>query len=377
MRLAKALGAVAMVAALAAPSPAAAARAAAAPVDFAAMAFATPAAGWVAGPGFVWHTEDGGRAWTVQYRGKADLVGVAAVSGTVAYAWGGSTVLRTTDGGHVWRALRLPMPLGSPTAVLSVSAVGPAMAYMALGSTVVGAGATYVTRDGGRAWTVLPAPFPFGQVAFTSATDGWAVTRPADAVHAVYRTADGGRKWTPSFALPPSPWPGVDGARLFAAGATDAYLLLSGGSGMSQTSYSIYHTADGTHWRPVVAVPTAGAGPAPGNPRGVSTGPMVPGGLGSSPGPLAVIHGGVVAAGECRACNDPTTDVVRSDTAGRTWSAPVRIEGSDGLPTFSDLSFPTPTVGYLAVPGYYGPNASAIFVTHDGGHAWTAVWRSR
>jgi len=377
MRVARALAVAVMLGALAvAPATAAAGAATAAPVDFAAVAFATPADGWVVGPGFIWRTYDAGHAWKGQYRGAADLTGVDAVSPATAYAWGGATVLRTTDGGRAWRLLRLPRLFGGQEAVLSVSAAGRATAYVAVGSTVVGAGAAYVTRDGGRTWTSLRIPFPFAQLAFTSPADGWAVTRPTDAVHAVYRTADGGRTWTRSFTLPAAPAPGAVGAQLFVDGPTDAYLLLSGGSGMSQTSYALYHTADGTHWHPVVAVATAGAGPAPGNPQGVSTGPMVPGGLGSSPGPVAVTRGVVYAAGECRACDNPTTDVVRSDDAGHTWTAPVRIEGSDGLPTLSDLSFATPTVGYLAVPGY-ARQTSAIFATHDGGRTWTAVWRSR
>lgn len=357
-----------------APAMAGAPGARAALPDLAAISFATPDVGWAVGPGLIWRTNDGARTWRVQYTGRADLYGVDAVSPSVAYAWGGRALWRTVDGGRIWHPLRVPGAPGPHMAVLSLSAAGRRVAYVALGSTVVTAASAFVTRDGGRTWTSLRIPLPLGQLAFTSPSDGWAVTRlGAD----VYRTVDGGRKWSRSFAapgptFPPAPLSGV----LATAGRHGAYLLLIGASGMTQTSYSVYHTANGAHWTPVVAVSTAGAGPAPGNPHGVSSGPVVPGGLGLSPGPIAATGGVAVLVGVCRACDDPTADVVRSTDGGHIWSRPVRLALSEGMPTFADLSLASPQVGYLAVPPYFPNGRTAVFATRDGGRTWRIVWRS-
>jgi photosystem II stability/assembly factor-like uncharacterized protein len=342
--------------------------------DLTAIAFATPEVGWAVGPGLIWRSDNGGRTWRAEYAGRADLTGVDAVSPAVAYAWGGAALWRTDDGGRVWQGLRVPNGPSYDAAVLSLSAAGASVAYVAVGSTVATAAATFVSHNGGGTWARVRTPLPFGQLAFTSASDGWAVTRlGAD----VYRTVDGGRTWTRSFTGPVPTPPGTPlSGVLTSAGPTGAYLLLIGGSGMSQTSYSVYHTTDGAQWDPVVAVSTAGAGPAPGNPHGVATGPHTPGyGLGSSPGPIAASGGVALLVGVCRACDNPTTDVVRSTDGGHTWSAPVRLADTEGMPTFSDLSLPSPQVGYLAVPGFAGQPA-VIFATRDGGRTWRLVWRS-
>lgn len=371
-RYAGLVAAVAFAGALASDA-AIAARVPPTPPDLAAIAFASPTVGWAVGPGLIWRTGDGGRIWHAQYKGKVDLSGLDAVSTAVAYAWGGDRLWRTGDGGRVWQALRMPLTGNPNLSVLSLSAVGPHIVYTVVGSTVVTASGAYVSRNGGGTWAPLRTPFTCGQIAFASATDGWAITRlGAD----VYRTTDGGRTWSRSFTAPvPVSGPSF-GAAITAEGRYRALLLLLGSGGMTQESYSVYHTGDALHWTPVIAVPTAGGGPAPGNPRGVSTGPMIPGGMGSSPGPLASVAGLAVLVGVCQACTGPTADVVRSTDAGRTWGRPIRLTDSEGWPTLADLSLPSPRVGYLAVPGIPG-RRTAVFATHNGGRTWRIVWRSK
>lgn len=98
--------------------------------------------------------------------------------------------------------------------------------------------------------------------------------------------------------------------------------------------------------------------------------------MGSSPGPLAVLPGGTAyLVGECRACSGTTSDVVKTRDGGLTWTHPVLVKGANGLPTLSDLSFPTGSTGWLSVPGGYGYRG-AIYVTHDGGRQRKAAWPS-
>lgn len=329
--------------------------------DFAAISFATARSGWVAGPGLIWHTGDAGRTWLAQYAGRLRIEGLQALSTRVVDAWSPTTLLASYNGGASWQ-IRF-RPKGT---ILDVSALSQRALYVATSSGL------YVTQNGGASWARVPSRMHLVQVVFSSPSQGWGLT----ATGRVVRTEDGGRTWTVSFALPGGPSQGLSAAqdRLAAAGPDDAWVLYSGGSGMNQTSYSVYHTADGKHWRGVVAVPTAGAGPAPGNPAHASSGPEIPGGMGSSPGPLAVLPDGTAyLVGECRACTGTTSDVVRTRDGGLGWTHPVLVKGASGFPTMSDLSFPTRNTGWLAVPGGYAYRGK-IYVTHDGGRRWDAVW---
>ena len=333
--------------------------------DFTAISFATAGTGWVAGPGWVWHTGDGGRTWEAQYAGRVQIQGLQAVNPRVVYAWSSTTLLASENGGASWK-----VSYRAQGTILDVSAVSPLVAYVATLSGL------HVTRNGGASWVEVPTRTPLAQVAFTSPSQGWGLTRTGRVV----RTENGGRTWSVSFALrdwqPGTGDGGVDvGDRLAASSAIDAWVLYSGGSGMNQTSYAVYHTSDGgKNWRAAVAVPTAGAGPAPGNPVHAPSGPEIPGGMGSSPGPLAVLPGGTAyLVGECRACVDPTVDITKTVNGGVTWTQPLLLTGTNGLPTLSDLSFPTAETGWMAVPRSYDSRGT-ILVTHDGGQRWKAVW---
>ncbi|MFP3381869.1 hypothetical protein SB767_36740, partial [Bacillus sp. SIMBA_069] len=54
----------------------------------------------------------------------------------------------------------------------------------------------------------------------------------------------------------------VNGVLIRSAGPQDAWIECIGDTGMTQTSYSLFHTADGgKSWQTVIAKSTAGAGP--------------------------------------------------------------------------------------------------------------------
>lgn len=74
----------------------------------------------------------------------------------------------------------------------------------------------------------------------------------------------------------------LTGSVIRSAGANDAWIELIGESGMTQTSYSLFHTKDGGKtWQTVLANSTAGGGPAPGIAAGDTAGPK---NTGSKPG---------------------------------------------------------------------------------------------
>lgn len=78
----------------------------------------------------------------------------------------------------------------------------------------------------------------------------------------VKRTVDGGVAWRTVMSRETVSPLSVTVIR--SAGQDDAWVELIGDSGMSQTSYSLFHTTDGgDNWITVLANSTADGGPAP------------------------------------------------------------------------------------------------------------------
>jgi hypothetical protein len=122
--------------------------------------------------------------------------------------------------------------------------------------TSLSVGYLYVSNDEGGHWHRLPEQPPHaGQIAFTSARDGWLAEEGPEP--ALYRTRDGGRSWT-EVDLPRAPW---------LAKARADYLpprLEADGHGILAATYDnfekpaytfLYETSDfGRHWRPATKV---------------------------------------------------------------------------------------------------------------------------
>ena len=70
--------------------------------SLAAVAFPTAANGWAAGKGAIIATTDGGRTWTEQYRGRADIRALDFTDDRDGWALSAASLLRTTDGGATW-----------------------------------------------------------------------------------------------------------------------------------------------------------------------------------------------------------------------------------------------------------------------------------
>jgi photosystem II stability/assembly factor-like uncharacterized protein len=184
------------------------------------LAFADARHGWgVSAHGrALYATSDAGRSWQkvalrppAAYAGQAVTVGVprsfARGRGVVPVRYRASrgkaqhvVVYVTNDRGATWSARPAPPNVdvspqtwGFPQA-LPFSAANP-RDWVLFGGSAIDA-----TRDGGRTWTAVrpryaPPPHGVWDVAFLSASTGWAVFESRNGAPALVETTDGGRNW--------------------------------------------------------------------------------------------------------------------------------------------------------------------------------------
>ncbi|MCD1258620.1 hypothetical protein B5M42_007210 [Paenibacillus athensensis] len=315
-----------------------------------AVRLASASSGWIGGDGWIARTDNGGKSWKQQYKGGEAIAQIFALNDKMAWAVTGSKqLLATTDGGQTWKLA------GSVPNNGFLHFVSAKEAFMA----------NATTKDGGRTWTTLQTPANLvGDPYFHDAANGWAVTQ-TEGAGKVERTTDGGRTWTAvmnrKLAAP------LNGALIRSAGASDAWVEWIGDSGMTQTSYSLFHTADGGgKWQTVLANSSAGGGPAPGFPLEYNDGPK---NEGSRPGPLYVVDRQTAfMGGSCPACDKPNTIGWTKD-AGRTW-----VNGSAAFAGYGEalLAMADSERGWWITTDSTEP--SAMYTTADGGKTWTKVY---
>ncbi len=318
-----------------------------------AVAFANNRNGWVVGNGVILSTTDGGLHFAAQYHGPLDLVGVQALNANHAVAYSRNAILVTKNGGCAWSVVRQSGP-----ALIQAHFTSPTTGFAVRGARESFAGSLFRTTDGGRVWRPVRGVTGVTSVTFSGSSVGWA----GDG-NTVYHTTDGGAVWTKSARLP-----GLPGyAHLQATDIHHVWMQLVGGSGMSQTSYSILASTDGVHFKPVLGVSTAGAGPAPGGATHANRGP------GSSPGPFVAVNNNIAyAAGECEACGAGTITLAKTTDGGLHWTQYPPIPDVPGLPNAvgasSTMSFPSPADGWLL--GNLVGVSNRLYHTTDGGRSW-------
>ncbi|MEF3304141.1 WD40/YVTN/BNR-like repeat-containing protein [Paenibacillus sp. GYB003] len=325
-----------------------------------AVRLADPLSGWIGGNGWIARTEDGGKTWSPQYSGSGTVRQLFALNGQEAWATiaadgasesdkaGDRRLLATKDGGNTWTAAGT-VPNGG-----FLHFVSPSEAFSANAKTT----------DGGRTWTQLPVPDQtVGDAYFHDAKNGWAVTQQKDTI-SVKRTTDGGESWQTVMSKKTVAM--LTGTVIRSAGADDAWVLLVGESGMTQTSYSLFHTQDGGKtWQTVLANSTAGGGPAPGFPIDHSEGPK---NGGSKPGALYVVSPNVAfMGGQCMACDKPNTIGLTTD-GGKTW---VNREPAYAGYGEQRLAFADAKHGWWILTDNAEP--AVMYTTADGGVSWTKV----
>ncbi|MCQ6279663.1 hypothetical protein [Bacillus sp. EB600] len=309
--------------------------------------------GWSGGSGWIAKTASGGKKWTIVYQGSGTVQQIFALNHSDVWATlnqGGnkSKLLHSNDGGKHWGFV----------------GTTPNQAFLHFTSKTTALSGNYLTQDGGKTWNLLPMPKDtVGDVYYHDAKNGWAVTQSTNVLD-VKRTNDGGHSW--ESVMSKSLFSPLSGSTIRSAGTSDAWIELIGGTGMNQTSYSVFHTTDGgKSWTTVIANSTAGGGPAPGFSQDYHNGPI---NKGSKPGPLYVVNSQIAfMGGACPACEHPNSIGFTKD-AGNTWvNSKMTLDGNgDAYLAISDANH-----GWWITSE--NEKQSVMYTTTDGGLHWNQV----
>ncbi|WP_276356171.1 WD40/YVTN/BNR-like repeat-containing protein [Cohnella caldifontis] len=317
-----------------------------------AVRMADPQTGWTGGDGWIARTTDGGKHWTVQLRPQFRVLQIFALNANKAWATldigdkRGAKLIRTTDGGKTW----------------TDAGVVPSYGFFHFVSDKEAFSSRFRTTDGGKTWTALPTPGKLaGEAYFHDAANGWAVTNGTKGF-SILRTTDGGQSWKTVFTRDSIVLP--TDAIIRSAGKNDAWVELVGNAGMSQRSYSLFHTTDGGKtWQPVVANSGAGSGPAPGFAMDEN---KVPRNGGSSPGTLYVVNTRVAfLGGQCQACDNPNT-LGKTTDGGKTWK-----NLTPQYPGYAPQQIAATDADHVWWINADSVEPSRMYVTSDGGKHWT------
>lgn len=318
-----------------------------------AVAFVSDTRGWAAGQHAIIATSDGGRTWTQQFSGKADIRSLGFTDDRNGWAVASTELLRTTDGGATWETAAEP----DGRILSSVDFVSPTDGWGIASKPFPGALLDDLVRttDGGMTWSVLRR-----DAANTVCTSG--STLVAGSGSRVLRSTDGGASWTRLFDASSARNTWFE-AIVQCAGSSSIWALFQGGAAAGSQGYAVYASSDaGASWRPVVVAPIlAGSDPAF---RGVVR-------LDAYAGPFAAATPSeAVFLGQCPACDPQHVMVLRTQDGGGDWERHV-INGF--VPTA--VNFADAEHGWMATQlgGYPGRHA-AILATRDGGRTWHPVF---
>jgi len=321
------------------------------------------ASGWVGGIGWIAKTVDSGRNWNVQYEGVQTVEQLFALNGRDAWAVLGDdsddqtawSLLQTTDGGGSW----------------TVIGNLPNKGFLHFTSMTDAYEANARSDNGGKTWVNVAVPSGHvGDAYFHDQDHGWVVVESKSTVGSnnrieVQRTLNGGKTWQTVMSRKDAGQ--LNGTVIRSAGINDAWIECIGDSGMSQTSYSLFHTMDGGgHWQTVIANTTAGAGPAPGFTMEDNN---LPNNAGSKPGPLDVVSPDVAfMGGYCPACDDANTIGWTTD-GGKTWhNSKEKYAGYGG----AYLAMADAKNGWWICTDYADP--SVMYITSNGGVHWQKTY---
>lgn len=323
-----------------------------------AVRFVSATTGYMDGNGIILKTTDGGQIFSAVAHTSVNLTGlsITKTAATTVAAWGGHSIMVSHNGGSNWSTTTLPQNIIQ--AEFATASEGFAITQGNRAAATSLASALWRTTDGGVHWVQLQTPSPPVSVSFGSAGVGWVGVVGGD----IFQTVNSGQTWNRVLHLGAN----LGEARVYAVSSQICWALITGGSGMSQTSYSVFRTTNGTNWTAVLGVSTAGAGPAPGNPTNVPKGP------GSSPGPMAVLGPGeAVIAGVCEACGWGTASLSSTQDGGASWSSHPAISNSEGPP--ASMSFVSLNEGWVL--DNRGDSGNGVLLhTLDGGSSWKEVY---
>ncbi len=326
-----------------------------APPHLTSLDFVNAQVGWAGGQGVILATSDGGESWGRQYLGAGNVTGFSFLSPKLGYAASSSGLLKTTDGTTWSRVDR--------QSLYQVQFVNSAEGFALEGQSYPLLHKLLATSDGGGSWRPL-AIGPVAQACFYGADTGIAtLPNSFGGTLEVERTTDGGANWDTVLSVKgPTP------EQLQCTPDGGAWLVATSQASMSQQSYTVFRSADqGASWKPVIAVSTAGSGPAPGNTAGVAKGP------GSSPGPLSALSATTATmAGTCEACNEGNVAFSSTTDGGSTWTSSTAAIPLQTAAPFT-LDMVTAKDGWLLSSPGTGGGQSEIRKTTNGGASWRTV----
>jgi len=139
---------------------------------------------WAVGGSAILRTDDGGANWSLQNSNTTHgLSSVSAANRDIAWSVGGDgTVLKTINGGKNWFA----QDSNTASSLTSVSAVNETTAWIAGGSEAT----ILKTTDGGHNWNIQLVNSSLSDICAVDENIAWAVGGTS-----IYRTTDGGDTW--------------------------------------------------------------------------------------------------------------------------------------------------------------------------------------
>ncbi|KAI1459695.1 oxidoreductase [Annulohypoxylon moriforme] len=208
-------------------------------------ALANLAVGQLTTPNLTWNLLPTGS--TARFRGLSPVSAkIAWVSGT------NSTVLRTTDGGHIWTSVGPKLPAADSALEFRDIEAWSANSAVILSIGEGNSSCIYTTDNGGASWALSfmnnePEAF-YDCVAFESRERGMAMSDPVDGKFRLIETRDGGRSW--EIVDPEGMPPAMEGEAGFAASGTclatagGRWYIASGGVNPGR----VFSSGDGYHW---------------------------------------------------------------------------------------------------------------------------------
>ncbi|WP_127497257.1 WD40/YVTN/BNR-like repeat-containing protein [Paenibacillus glycanilyticus] len=317
-----------------------------------ALRLADSKAGWVAGNGQIARTDDGGAHWRLQYSGSKPINQIFALSSNKVWATIGDSnaksliLIQSTNGGKSW----------------TKAGTVPNHGFLHFTNDKTAFSGNAMTKDGGKTWTELQTPGKeIGEVYFHDVNNGWAV-QVVNGRLLFMHTGNGGKTWNTVMTRKTEDAP--NNVIIRSTAANDAWIELIGGSGMSQTSYSLFHTANGGKtWLPAIVRNGAGSGPAPGFTMDDAS---VPKGMTSSaPGTLYVVNPQTaIMGGQCSACDKPNT-IMKTTDGGKHWT--ISKSEFTGYGTQFIGASDASHIWFITTDA---SNAAVLNTSSDGGKTW-------
>jgi photosystem II stability/assembly factor-like uncharacterized protein len=288
--------------------------------------------------------------WTAQLTGvPARLRGISAVSQRVVWASGTTgTVLRTTNGGDAWEAIKVPG--AEALDFRDIDALSDKTAYvLSIGNGE--ASRIYKTTDAGKTWSLQLAnkdPKVFlDAMDFWSEDRGVAFSDAVDGKFVIFATTDGGRAWTriPDGRLPPA----LASEGAYAASGTNVATLGKDHVWIGTTASRVLHSGDrGNTW-------TVAQTPLP---------------TSQSAGIFSVafrdeLHG-VVVGGDYQKESEAVDNVAFTTDGGRTWTLGKGLSGFRSVVAHR----PGSKAEWIAV----GPQGADLSI--DDGKSWAPLPRA-